>query len=122
MLLNNLYSIQEKTESENGLVVTIQLNPEHFVYRAHFPDHPVTPGVYLLQVAKEIMSIHFNERLKMDAAKNVKFLQILSPVQNKSAIYKINWKMVENCYDTSITVEDQSTVFVKINACFSKEE
>ena len=118
MLLNELYTIREKTQIENGLTVTIELNPEHFVYKAHFPGTPITPGVYLLQIAKEILDEHFNASLTFTAAKNVKFLQILNPLQNSEATYKINWKIVDGCYETSITVEHQKIVFVKISAAF----
>jgi 3-hydroxyacyl-[acyl-carrier-protein] dehydratase len=121
MLLNYLYNIQEKTQTENGLIVTILLNPEHFVYQAHFPDNPITPGVYILQIGKEILAEHFNLNLSMPVIKNVKFLQILSPVLNKKATYNINWKILEDCFNVSIIVEYQSTVFVKINAIFREE-
>jgi 3-hydroxyacyl-[acyl-carrier-protein] dehydratase len=118
MLLNELYTIQEKTQIENGLSVAIELNPEHFVYKAHFPGTPITPGVYLLQIAKEILAEHFNTSLTFTAAKNVKFLQILNPLQNPKATYKINWRIVDERYETSIIVEHEATVFVKISATF----
>jgi len=118
MLLNELYTIQEKTQIENGLSATIELNPEHFVYKAHFPGNPITPGVCLLQIAKEILAVHFNSNLTFAAAKNVKFLQVLNPLQNSNATYKINWKIVDEFYETSIIVEHQATVFVKISATF----
>jgi len=118
MLLNELYTIQEKTQIENGLTVTIELNPEHFVYQAHFPGNPITPGVYILQICKEIMSEHFNTNLTMTNAKNIKFLQVLSPLLNKKVNFKISWKNLTDCYETAITIEDKTTVFVKINATY----
>ena len=121
MLLNQLYNIQEKTQTDNGLMVTILLNPEHFVYKAHFPDNPITPGVCILQIGKEIMSEHFNLNLVMPVVKNVKFLQVLNPLKNSNATFNISWKELEDCFDVSIIVESQSTIFVKTNVIFRQE-
>ena len=36
--------------------VELNLNTSHWVYDAHFPGNPVTPGVCLVQMAAEILS------------------------------------------------------------------
>ena len=54
-LLNDLYSIISRTDGEGRCDFTIELNPQHFIYKAHFPGEPITPGVCIMQIAKELL-------------------------------------------------------------------
>ena len=43
-------------EQENGQpTYTIVVNENHFIYKAHFPNNPITPGVCMVQMIEEIM-------------------------------------------------------------------
>ena len=39
---------------ENNFKVQIELNPNHQVFEGHFPNNPITPGVCMMQIIKEI--------------------------------------------------------------------
>ena len=47
-LIDSLYKVISDTRSETGHVYSIELDPEHFIYKAHFPGEPITPGVCIL--------------------------------------------------------------------------
>ena len=51
----------------------IILNPDHLIYKAHFPGQPVTPGVCILQMIQEILSEQEGMPLFIRKIKNVKF-------------------------------------------------
>ena len=68
------------------------LDSEHFIYKAHFPNEPVTPGVCLLQIAKELTEELLGKRLYISSVKNVKFLSVVSPVKTPMVTYKIEVK------------------------------
>ena len=54
MLLDNFYTILSSESSDSTIwTIQIKLNPGHPVYQGHFPEHPVVPGVCLLQLIKE---------------------------------------------------------------------
>lgn len=54
MLLDNFYTILSSESSDSTTwTIQIELNPAHTVYQGHFPEHPVVPGVCLLQLIKE---------------------------------------------------------------------
>jgi 3-hydroxyacyl-[acyl-carrier-protein] dehydratase len=54
MLLDNFYTILSSESSDSTTwTIQIELNPDHTVYQGHFPEHPVVPGVCLLQLIKE---------------------------------------------------------------------
>ena len=76
MNLNSFYTIiAQKLVDENTLSVTLHLNKAHEVFKGHFPNHPVVPGVAMLQIVKEISEAHYNATLFMQSASRVKFGQ-----------------------------------------------
>lgn len=62
-----------------GAEFTIRLNPEHKIYRAHFPGDPITPGVCIIQIGLELLGLALGCGLELCRVKNVKFLSILRP-------------------------------------------
>lgn len=94
-LKNNIYKIIGK-EDEGGVVnYTIQLIPSCFIYQAHFPGEPITPGVCIVQIGKELVEDLLTEQtshsqpLEIIKVKNVKFLSIISPNEAKQLVCQI---------------------------------
>lgn len=81
ILRNNLYTVIRKEETSGGISYVIRLNPDHFIYEAHFPGEPVTPGVCILQLAQELLALEINEHLELKKIKNAKFTAVISPDQ-----------------------------------------
>ena len=44
--------LEDRTLGQSGFKVI--LNPDHLIYKAHFPGQPVTPGVCILQIIQEL--------------------------------------------------------------------
>ena len=78
-LIDSLYSIISDSAYESGHDYSIRLNPEHFIYKAHFPGEPITPGVCIMQISKELLEKSTGLPLAMDDVKNIKFLRVISP-------------------------------------------
>lgn len=67
----------------------VRLNSEHFIYKAHFPGNPITPGVCILQMAQELISMAVGEKLAVRRVKNVKFLKILVPDKTGAIVFQL---------------------------------
>jgi len=78
--LNNLYHIVSKDVVDASIRYNIHLDASHFIYQAHFPDEPITPGVCIIQIAKELLEEHLGIGLEIQKVKNVKFLNVISPL------------------------------------------
>lgn len=89
LLLNSLYKIDSRMAVEGGYDYAISLDPEHFIYKAHFPGSPITPGVCILQIAEELLSEASGRKLEIECVKNVKFLQILVPGEARDVVFSI---------------------------------
>lgn len=78
-LRDSLYTIVSESKGEGRHDFNIKLDPEHFIYKAHFPGEPITPGVCIMQIAKELLEEAVSESLTLSCVKNIKFLRIISP-------------------------------------------
>lgn len=74
----------------------IELNEKHPIYQGHFPGMPVTPGVCLVQMVKEITSKILEKKLMMHKADQIKFMAIVNPFVNKELTLEITIKPLEN--------------------------
>lgn len=108
--LNSLYTIASECSLDSGYEYTIRLNSGHFIYAAHFPGEPITPGVCILQISAELLSRLVGGRLEVVCIKNVKFLQILTPEGDREVTVRISNPIYEDD-----TVKSQISVITAEN-------
>lgn len=112
-LKNNLYKIISKEEVNSIFNYTVELNPSCVIYQAHFPGEPITPGVCIVQISKEVIEDLLLEqssayrRLEIIKAKNIKFLSVISPNETPILTYQVR-KLVFS--DDKMTIETQIVV------------
>ena len=112
-LKNNLYKIISKEKVNSIFNYTVELNPSCVIYQAHFPGEPITPGVCIVQIGKEVIEDLLLEhssasrRLEIIKAKNIKFLSVISPNETPILTYQVR-KLVFS--DDKMTVETQIVV------------
>ncbi|HEY4155094.1 MAG TPA: 3-hydroxyacyl-ACP dehydratase, partial [Puia sp.] len=87
MLRNDLYTIDTAAENNSVLLVSVRLNANHSVFKGHFPDHPVLPGVCMLEMVREILEISLHEKLRISKGPLIKFLSMIVP--DKSPVVSI---------------------------------
>lgn len=80
-LKDSLYTVADSRLTEGGAEYDIRLNPEHFIYAAHFPGEPITPGVCIMQTVVELLSLYVGTELELSSVKSIKFLKIISPAE-----------------------------------------
>lgn len=97
MNLDNFYTIQaRKLIDTETLSVTLQLNKEHEVFKGHFPNHPVLPGVAMVQIIKELTEAHHHISLFMQSANRVKFLNLVNPFQHEQLVFQLTFQQEES--------------------------
>lgn len=94
-LLDSLYSVTNEVVTDVDHSYTIKLNAEHFIYAAHFPGEPITPGVCIMQIAHELLELHLGKQLDIDVVKNVKFLHVITPTETPVVCYTLQKVSVE---------------------------
>lgn len=84
-LLGNLYEIKGHSadcEGRSGLW-TLALREDSDVFRGHFPDAPVVPGVALIDAVKTLTEQEESRQIEITGIKNAKFLSVLAPADVK---------------------------------------
>lgn len=115
-LLNSLYTIVSDVKGEGKHDFLISLDKKHFIYQAHFPGEPITPGVCIMQIAKELLEVSTDLKLNLTSVKNIKFLRIISPAEITDITYSLG-KIVreEDCVKVQVTVVDGDDVYAKLS-------
>lgn len=79
MLLKDFYKVNSLNHDAGQATASITINKDHEVFKGHFPGNPVTPGVCMMQIIKELTEQVINKKLFMESASNVKFMAIINP-------------------------------------------
>ena len=79
MLLNDFYYIDQWQHTENSFSGKVSFNPTHAIFKGHFPNNPVVPGVCMMVIFTELLAKHFSVRLFITEASVIKFLQLIPP-------------------------------------------
>ena len=77
---------------------TVLLLPESPVYQGHFPGYAITPGVCLVQMALELIGEKAGRKVRLVAAKNIKFVAPVFPAEGTELRFNLsgegsNWSV-----------------------------
>lgn len=115
-LLDNLYTITSEQQCDGQHHYTISLNAEHFIYKAHFPGEPITPGVCIMQIAHELLEQHSGLSLGVQCVKNVKFLRIINPQECPELTYTLQRvSREEDCLKAQAVVSVENDIYAKLS-------
>ena len=120
ILQDNLFTIVSQQHEEGNAAFQVRLNPEWPIYKAHFPGHPITPGVCIVQMIQELLQVLVQRELCLRQAKNVKYVAIVSPEEVTELT--VTFSKIETQPDGSLKVQAQvangETLYTKFSATF----
>jgi 3-hydroxyacyl-[acyl-carrier-protein] dehydratase len=120
-LLTGFYTEISSTHSADNAAVfssTIRLNAEHEIYKGHFPQVPVAPGVVLVQIIKEILMDKFQKELRLTEGDNIKFLALINPKEITDFQIDFSVKQVDGSIETSASYMNNGKSFTKFKGRF----
>lgn len=120
MLLDTFFKILSTSQEEEKYIVNIELVKDHKIYEGHFPDNPVVPGVCLIQMIRESVELKQGRKLRLVAADEIKFLNIVNPlIANLLTIEIKNRPKSENPLAFSIMITDGQIIYLKTRVDFN---
>ena len=117
-LINDFFEVIETSAGEAGFITRIKLNPNHIIYSGHFPNHPVTPAVILVQIVHELIEKHFSKKVKLISMSGCKFLKVLNPNETIQVVIHIHLARNEELLNIKARGEDGANTFFKLNAVY----
>lgn len=117
MLIDNFYKIANLISNENKLQAEIHLNTKHEVYKGHFPNQTVVPGVIQIQIIKELLETLFETNLMISEVFVAKYLRPITPEENPFLNIFIEYKLNEtDDYQINASVSKDDFTFTKLKA------
>lgn len=79
-MLKDFYTLNTLQQTAaNSYLCTLTLNANHPIFKGHFPNNPVTPGVCMMQIVKNITEQITDNQLQLIQMTNVKFTALINP-------------------------------------------
>lgn len=118
-LKNNLYSISRTSREPRQ--ADIELRRDCVIYKAHFPEEPITPGVCIIQIATELLEEIESTAFTLEEVVNAKFLSPINPdkVLNVSCSYPKYAVLPDGKVKVSVAVTGDSTAYAKLSLIYA---
>lgn len=122
-LLDNFYTVLQSdfsTESQNNFNVVIRLNPKHPIYKGHFEQIPITPGVCQVQLIKELLQSNFGQKLILERADSIKYLGMINPETQAELSIQLNVSPSDDALSVTASISSETAVFMKFKGSFKR--
>ncbi len=119
-LLKDFYTEISSTNLsvENTFKASIELNPTHKIYKGHFPEIPVAPGVTLIQMVQEVLAKQINHSLFLKEGSNIKFLAMINPLKENRVTISYTIQQKDNEFDVTANIAGKEIIYVKFKGKF----
>lgn len=117
MLLNNFYTVLDRTASEGIVKATIRFDKRHPIFEGHFPGQPVVPGVCMIQIVRELTEQTLGAKVDITKGDNIKFLSVINPDDVDTVNVEINCKQLS---DISASIAAGSVTYFKFKGEFQQ--
>ena len=121
MQLKDFYKVTNLEVAESSATANITINKDHDIFKGHFPGNPVTPGVCMMQIIKELTEQVVNEKLFMQSSNNVKFMAIINPEVNPELELTLNISEEDGIYKVKNITKFDETVALKLSTTYRKK-
>jgi 3-hydroxyacyl-[acyl-carrier-protein] dehydratase len=119
MPLSSFYSYKIVQEKEGQIKVVISFDKHHELYKGHFPQQPVTPGVILIEMARNILSEYTGTKLMLSSAKELKFISPILPEEHDEIELDIQFEFNEQNITAKCIFGAGEVIFTKLKGSFS---
>lgn len=118
MLIKNLYTIKKFEIDALQIKASILINKSNEIFKGHFPNSPVMPGVCMIQIIKELSEKALNKELFMEKASNIKFMALINPEKNPLLDLDITITEADDVYKIKNGTRFEDTVALKFSGIF----
>jgi 3-hydroxyacyl-[acyl-carrier-protein] dehydratase len=115
MFLDSLYTLQKQDLSVGYAAFSVSFQATHSLYAGHFPGSPVTPGVVLGEIVKELLEFTMGCNVKMQSMRQCKFLLAHNPELFPLMDIELKWAG-EGEWVVQAVGKSSDSVFFKLSA------
>jgi len=115
-MLDNFYTLNSISTEGLQTKALITINKDHEVFLGHFPGNPVTPGVCMMQIIKELTEKVVGKKLFMQSSSNIKFMALINPEKTPDLSLDLEILQTENGYRVKNETRFGETVALKLSS------
>jgi 3-hydroxyacyl-[acyl-carrier-protein] dehydratase len=119
VLLDHFYKIDSLQKEETGVSARVTFDVAHAIFKGHFPDMPIVPGVCQTQMLAEVLSQALGTDMQLRSAASIKFLSIVDPTKHPTLDLIITFTKNDNSYNVSAQYKWEETTFFKFKGIFA---
>lgn len=121
ILLDHFYKIDSLAKEEASISARVTFEVGHPIFKGHFPDMPIVPGVCQTQMLSEVLSQGLGTELQLKSAASIKFLSVVDPTRNPTLDLVITFTQLEDGYNVSAQYKWGETTFFKFKGIFAAQ-
>ncbi|KAB1069028.1 3-hydroxyacyl-ACP dehydratase [Tamlana haliotis] len=122
MQLKDFYTVNDLLVDDAVTTAQITINKDHDIFKGHFPGNPVTPGVCMMQIIKELTEEVVGKKLFMQSSSNIKFMAIINPEKTPDLEIQLNITETETGYKVKNTTRFEDTVALKLSSSYTEKQ
>lgn len=112
MLKDDFFKVLSMDTEGTSVTAVLELNPDHTIFKGHFPGTPIVPGVCMMQMVKEIVEMIAEKSLVLSKADSMKFLSVIDPGVNKVVRMDLSYKA------NDVTINVNAILAAEERVCF----
>ena len=120
-LEGNFYKVHTIDQIENNYKIEVELFADHPIYKGHFPQQAVVPGVCTLTIIKECLGNILSENISFKSIKECKYVSALIPQNELRIIINLAIADGDKVNATVVRVDNQQLV-LKLKASLKSYE
>ena len=114
--MEKVYSILEAHENEGDINYLIDIDFSHPVFKGHFSEKSVLPGVMMCDIVRYLVSDKLRIKVQLVLAKNIKFLKMVVPSEDNTYNVKISIVEDQEKYNIRAIISQNDDAYFKLNA------
>lgn len=113
-LSGTFFTMLSARETADGFEPKIRLEPDNVIFKAHFPDYPITPGAVQIRVATELLESHLDRKLSLTHVGDLKFIEPLFPEAEVTYSFT-KLEVADGRLNVELTVRSEEKVFSRMS-------
>jgi 3-hydroxyacyl-[acyl-carrier-protein] dehydratase len=116
MLRDSFFVVERFLKEENALTAVVKINGQHPVFLGHFPEQPVVPGVFTLQMVKECLELALERPVRFTVIGNCKFSNVMTPGSHAPVEVICNYVQNGNNVQLNASVRSGDVTYLSLKA------
>ena len=115
-----LYHIIQQSREGDSMSIRIKPEPQHPVYKGHFPGMPILPGALQVEIIKELSTEISGKELILKSAKSIKYMGFINPHENTRLQVELKIKETGEGRNVRAKIYWNDRIFTKFSGIFEE--